>query len=756
MRGLERFLGVVVCAAIAACDVAAQQQVGKRRALLVGINDYSASTLGPKPKIAPPPERDWVNLGGAVNDVAAMKDMLVLLYGFERQDIVTLTDQAATRDAILHALETHLHAPASRADTLFFFFGGHGSQVRNTRSRERDQLDETLVPADSRLGVRDIHDKELRSLFNRILDRGARLTVLLDNCHSGSGARGPEGTHPRGIKSDPRNIADGTAAGLAPEDRGALILSAAQDFDKAWETRDEQGNLHGAFSWAWLRSMRESSPGESAAETFLRAAAHMRAETPYQEPVLAGRQARLIPFLGSRRDRAGNRIVVGVERVLADGTVMLQGGWAAGLSVGTELRVLASDEAAPRLRVTAIRGLGQSEARLAGSATVPPSVRTGALLEVIAWAAPTGRPLRVWIPRTPGDAQTLRSLARRLAEAAAVRSIRWLNDPTEAPPTHVLRHGGRAWELLGPGKTLERLGPKTADALAGIARIGAGSSLFVQFAAPAAWIDGVDAPLALSSEGIVTVPTSEDADYVLTGRYSARRLDYAWMRTPAVSEKASLPLRTTWIAEEGTHATSRDTPLALRAAALRLQRIHAWHLLESPEETRWPYRLALKRESNGEWAAEAMQGGETYSIALRATATMPRLATRYVYVFVIDAHGKSVLLFPQRGSVENRFPLDSQAPAPAEIALGAASAFAVAPPYGVDTYFLLSTDEPLPNPWILEWDSARTRSPRERSALQELLESGSRGRRRSSPPQWSIEKLVLESVPPPPPKTRRR
>src|SRR5205085_10114581 len=132
-------------------------------------------------------------------------------YGFDRHDTITWTDQAATRAAIFHSIENHLESGAAKDDVLLFYFAGHGSQVRNSESDERDKLDESIVPADSRAGAPDIRDKELRVLFNRILDRGARLTVILDNCHSGSGARGlPSGAQARGVQADLRDVADGT------------------------------------------------------------------------------------------------------------------------------------------------------------------------------------------------------------------------------------------------------------------------------------------------------------------------------------------------------------------------------------------------------------------------------------------------------------------------------------------------------------------------------------------------------------------
>lgn len=495
---------------LAVCAIAAAEAHAERRALLIGINDYTASQRMF-------PNRDWKNLHGAVNDVEAMREMLAARYGFADRDIVTLTDQRATREAILQLLEQHLVKPAAKDDVLLFYYAGHGSQVRNSLSDEADRMDESIVPADAR----DIRDKELRARFNAILDRGARLTVILDNCHSGSGARGLERFGLRGVRPDLRDVAD-VARVPRPEDRGALVLSAAQDFDEAWETRDEQRRFHGAFSWALLRAMRDSSPGDSASETFLRAQARLRGETPFQEPVMAGNaSARNAPFLDTGAVRP--RTAVFVEKVRRDGTVLLQGGWAHGLSIGTELR-----HAATRLTVTALTGLARSQARVADG----PAIQPGTMLEV-------------------------------------------------------------------------------------------------------------------------------------------------------------------------------------------MRRIQPWDQLESPPS---PFRLALRNMRTGERASATLTGGESYEVVLRRAAPAP---PQYVYVFVIDNSGASVLLYPRHGSVENRFPSASP-----ELALGRESAFQVAPPYGVDTYYLLATGEPLPDPWILQWDGVRARGPLDR------------------PQSWSLEKIAFESVPP--------
>lgn len=745
---LQIGVALIVCAT--AFDAHA---AGKRRALLVAINDYSASRFG-RPRIAPSADRDWRDLAGTVNDVATLREMLVQLYGFDERDIVVLTDQQSSRNAILRALDQQLVKPAAHGDVLLFYFAGHGSQRRNSLSDEPDRMDESLVPADSRMGIDDIRDKELRPQFNAILDKGARLTVILDKCNSGSGARGlPTGARPRGIRPDLRDVADRRHWGPRPEKRGALVLAATQDFDQAWEASDDEGKIRGAFTWALLRAMRDSLPGESAGETFLRARARLRGETPFQEPVIAGNsETRLAPLFGSRIDRRGDRTIVAVEKVREDGTVVLQGGWAAGLSVGSELRVISDRDISARLKITALVGANRSEARIEAGRTLPVAVRPGATLEVVGWASPPGRALRVWMPRVAGDVAGIASLARQLAGACARRRVRWVADPLDVTPTYVLRRTTAQWELVAASGALELVGASTGDAVAAIAKLPIGSSLFVQFAAPSAMIDGIAVGPGTDREGIVPVDRPEDADYILAGRHANRRVEYAWVRPAVRSDdrrRTSLPLRTDWIPEDGRDDTLRDSVDALRGAVLRLRRIHAWTLLDSPAEGRSPLRLGLRRTRTGELAKDVLIGNETYELVLhRAAASPQKPEHRYVYVFTIDSFGTSTLLYPHpdSGSVENRV-----SSAASEIRLGAAGTFEVAEPYGVDTYFLLTTDEALANPWVVEWNGVRTRSPESPTALEILLMlTGSAARSGGSvtPANWSLERVVFESVPP--------
>ncbi|HEU4888457.1 MAG TPA: hypothetical protein VFV49_11250, partial [Thermoanaerobaculia bacterium] len=248
------------------------------------------------------------------------------------------------------------------------------------------------------------------------------------------------------------------------------------------------------------------------------------------------------------------------------------------------------------------------------------------------------------------------------------------------------------------------------------------------------------------------------------GRYANSRLAYAWVR-PAMRgtdrRKTGLPLSSAWKEEDHRDDTLRGTAAELREDVLRLRKIQSWHLLESPVEARFAYRLDLRRERDGQWAKERVViGDEKYALFLRASKPPTRLQPRFIYVFTIDSHGRSFLLFGT-SSVENRYPLPltpGQTYPAADISLGPTATFDIAPPYGIDTYFLLTTDEPLPNPRILEWEGVRAGAPRPQTALEELLlltATGSRARRPATPSMWSIERVFFEAVPPRESRTSR-
>lgn len=84
----------------------------RRLALLVGINQYRNAALS-----------------GCVTDVELQQELLTHRFRFKPSDILTLTDQQATRSAIETAFVNHLVEQAKPGDVVVFHFSGYGSQV---------------------------------------------------------------------------------------------------------------------------------------------------------------------------------------------------------------------------------------------------------------------------------------------------------------------------------------------------------------------------------------------------------------------------------------------------------------------------------------------------------------------------------------------------------------------------------------------------------------------------------------------------
>jgi hypothetical protein len=149
--------------------------------------------------------------------------------------------------------------------------------------------------------------------------------------------------------------------------------------------------------------------------------------------------------------------------------------------------------------------------------------------------------------------------------------------------------------------------------------------------------------------------------------------------------------------------------------------------------------------------------GDRFGLVLSLDETLARgtAVQRYVYVFALDGAGKTTLLFPgvSSGSVENHLPasLAQGDTLPKQIALGPRELFAIGPPFGTDTYLMVTSETALPDPAVLEGDAVASRSLERTSAdpLSRLLGAASIGQRGLSvttPTDWSIERLMVRSV----------
>ena len=147
----------------------------RKLALLIGINQY------PDRAISATPGQD-VALKGCLTDVEMQRQLLIHRFGFAPQDILTLTNQAATRQGILDGLEQHLVQQAQGEDVVLLHFSGYGSQVGWEGNPNRTYR--TWVPVDGRLpsedkpALSDLLEVEIAAILRRVAT--PNLTTVID------------------------------------------------------------------------------------------------------------------------------------------------------------------------------------------------------------------------------------------------------------------------------------------------------------------------------------------------------------------------------------------------------------------------------------------------------------------------------------------------------------------------------------------------------------------------------------------------
>ncbi|HEY9294905.1 MAG TPA: caspase family protein, partial [Phormidium sp.] len=102
------------------------QSSPRKLALLVGINQYLFGTP----------------LTGCVTDVDLQRELLIHRFGFHPSDILTITDQQATRQNIETAFLEHLTKQVKPGDVVVFHFSGYGSRLGKAAEPESSDAGE--------------------------------------------------------------------------------------------------------------------------------------------------------------------------------------------------------------------------------------------------------------------------------------------------------------------------------------------------------------------------------------------------------------------------------------------------------------------------------------------------------------------------------------------------------------------------------------------------------------------------------------
>ena len=248
-----------------------------KKALCVGINDYPY--LGN-------------DLRGCVNDANEWASLLINYYDFPVPDVHVILDSQATKANVISALKDLL-AGATSGDVLVYTNSSHGSYEVSTDSDEK--YDELICPYD--IDSNQIVDDELRELFSGI-PRGVRMTVILDNCFSGTGTKLPIlDLRPRFLPPSVRGkpellnpfLARPSSSGtLSEEDMNEILLSGCKDVEFSYDG-NFGGTFHGALTYQALEVIRQAKYRITYEQLHRRVNLRLRKANINQHPQLEGK-----------------------------------------------------------------------------------------------------------------------------------------------------------------------------------------------------------------------------------------------------------------------------------------------------------------------------------------------------------------------------------------------------------------------------------------------------------------------------------
>jgi hypothetical protein len=264
-----------------------------RRALLVGIDAYQ--------RIRP--------LDGCVNDVTLMKGLLEDKFGFAPENMTMLTNDEATREAIVRELDALVDRTGTD-DIVVMHFAGHGSMMTDREGDEPSGLDSTIMPVDSEGWSgdnRDITDDEIHLRLVELGEKTRYTTLIFDCCHSGTITRDTFGASSRSWPPDTRPVSELPPSPIPKELWGAtrgegsnrmaslggsyVMMAGCRDEEKSFEYKPPEANgtvAHGAMTYFLCAELRNATSGTSYRDVFERVAARVSAIYKDQHPQMEG------------------------------------------------------------------------------------------------------------------------------------------------------------------------------------------------------------------------------------------------------------------------------------------------------------------------------------------------------------------------------------------------------------------------------------------------------------------------------------
>jgi len=138
-----------------------------KKALLIGINYINTS----------------YELNGCINDINNINNFLQTYCEYNSENIHMLTEKEKvlpTKSNIMKHIEWFVSNNV-KGDTLFFYYSGHGSNIKDKNKDETDKKDEEIITLDGELS----DDWLYKNLVSRI-EKDINMWCFFDSCFSGT------------------------------------------------------------------------------------------------------------------------------------------------------------------------------------------------------------------------------------------------------------------------------------------------------------------------------------------------------------------------------------------------------------------------------------------------------------------------------------------------------------------------------------------------------------------------------------------
>ncbi|RXW18479.1 hypothetical protein EST38_g7377 [Candolleomyces aberdarensis] len=282
-------------------------------ALIIGIDDYTQ-------------EPEFRKLNGAVHDADSIRNWLIKDFNVPSSQIRDLRDKAATRKAIVEALEgLSTDSRIQRDDPILIYYAGHGTEAPAPKRWRWDSLQiQMIVPWDFKhrdgpnRTIQGIPDRTLGALLTKIAEsKGDNIvrfylhlfvlwhssdldqTVIFDSCHSGSGTRsesdrdtrvrgGPhEGDVPPDLDDDIVRSTGSTRGIRVPDKfrhhglRSHVLLAACAPHEQAHESGSS-----GAFTKTLLGALNGANTTQLTYEGLIERMETLKTKVANTKPIL--------------------------------------------------------------------------------------------------------------------------------------------------------------------------------------------------------------------------------------------------------------------------------------------------------------------------------------------------------------------------------------------------------------------------------------------------------------------------------------